>query len=168
MKPGELVIRAVEERDHVAIHEILTSPHVIEGSMRVPYTPLEQTRRRLTPRPGLYQLAAEVGGEVVGFGELVTHPEEPRERHVGEINMVATRADRVAQGVGRALAEALIDLGENWLGLSRLWMIVFTDNARAIALYESLGFEHEGTMRRMRFGPRTWTDAHVMARLRDL
>ena len=45
----DLAIRHVTERDHEAVHEILTSPHVVAGSMRVPLSPLQQTRERLAP-----------------------------------------------------------------------------------------------------------------------
>ena len=160
------VIRAVAERDHEAIHQILTSPHVIAGTMRVPFAGLRQTKERLSPRLGTYQVVAEVAGDVVGFGELVTEPEHPRHGHVGDLNMVATRADSVRQGVGRMLAEALIDLAENWLNLHRLSLIVFSDNEHAIRLYQSLGFEIEGTMRRFGYGNGAWMDAIMMARLR--
>jgi hypothetical protein len=33
----DLVIRHVNEQDLEAVHEILTSPHVLGGSMRVPF-----------------------------------------------------------------------------------------------------------------------------------
>ncbi|GIH25880.1 acetyltransferase [Acrocarpospora phusangensis] len=166
--PGlDLVIRHVGEGDHEAVHAMLTSPHVLAGSLRVPFAPLHQTRARLTPERGVHQLAAEADGQVVGFGELVTYPDEPRQRHSGEINLVATRADHVRRGVGRALMEAMIELAENWLNLSRLTLIVFTDNDHAIKLYQSLGFAIEGTMPRVGYGAGAWMDAHVMGRLRD-
>lgn len=81
--------------------------------------------------------------------------------------MVATHADWARQGIGRQLIEALLDLADNWLGLSRLGMIVFTDNVHAIRLYEQVGFAIEGTMPRVGFGAGAWMDAHVMGRLRD-
>jgi hypothetical protein len=40
----DLVIRHVTDEDVEAVHEILTSPHVVSGSMRVPLSPLRQTR----------------------------------------------------------------------------------------------------------------------------
>jgi L-phenylalanine/L-methionine N-acetyltransferase len=104
---------------------------------------------------------------VVGFGELITYPDEPRYRHTGEINMVATRADSLGKGVGRALMAAMIDLADNWLNLTRLSLIVFTDNTHAIGLYERLGFAIEGTMPRAGYGDGKWMDAHMMGRLRD-
>lgn len=44
--------------------------------------------------------------------------------------------------------ETALDLADNWLGLSRVELTVFTDNATAIALYEKFGFEIEATHRR--------------------
>lgn len=64
----DLVIRHVAEEDVAAVHEILTSPHVVGGSMRVPLAPLRQTRERLAPARGVYQLVAEAEGPVAtGF-----------------------------------------------------------------------------------------------------
>jgi putative acetyltransferase len=162
-----VVIRPVVESDGPALHELLTSRHVARGSMRVPLSSPQQTLDRIKPRTGLYQLAAEADGDLVGFAELVTFPDEPRAKHVGEINMVATRVDRGGQGIGRSLMDALIDLADNWLQIKRLSLVVFTDNAHAVRLYERLGFETEGTMRRLAFGDGRWMDAHLMARLRD-
>ena len=162
----EPVIRAVGDGDLVAVHEILTSHHVVAGSMRVPLAPLHHTRERLSPQAGVHQIVAVVDERVVGFGELVTHPLEPRHRHVGEINLVATHRDWGGQGIGAALMSAMLDLADNWLNLTRLGLIVFTDNTHAVRLYERLGFTIEGTMRRLAFGAGGWLDAHMMGRLR--
>jgi L-phenylalanine/L-methionine N-acetyltransferase len=56
----DLVVRHVADGDVEAVHEILTSPHVVSGSMRVPLAPPRQTRERLTPARGVYQLVAVV------------------------------------------------------------------------------------------------------------
>ena len=45
-------------------------------------------------------------------------------------------------------------------------MTVFTDNARAIALYEKFGFVIEGTHRAALFRNGRFDDVHCMARLR--
>jgi putative acetyltransferase len=163
----EFVIRGVRDQDREAVHAIITSPHVVAGSMRVPYAPLQQTADRLEPRPGLHQLVAEAAGQVIGFAELVTHPTEPRGKHAGDINLVATHADHGGKGVGRALVAALVDVSDRWLNLNRLGLIVFTGNEHARRLYESFGFEHEGTLRRFAYGDGCWMDAHAMARLKD-
>ena len=125
----------------------------------VPFSGIEITRERLGPRPGVYQVVAEIEGQVAGFGELLTQPDEPRQRHVSDINMIATRADWLGQGVGRSLGETIVDLGFNWLNLARLGLIVFTGNDAAIRLYESLGFASREQCRGWASEPATgWTD----------
>jgi hypothetical protein len=41
--------------------------------------------------------------------------------------------------------QALMDLADKWLPVTRIELTVFSDNARAIKLYERFGFEPEGT-----------------------
>jgi putative acetyltransferase len=161
-----VTIRGLEERDDEAVHDLLTSDSVVEGSMRVPYSGLHTTRDRLQPKDGIHHLVAELDGRVVGFAELITYPPEPRHRHVAELNMVCTHPDFQRRGIGRALTEAVIDLADNWLNLRRLSLIVFEDNTHAVRLYEQLGFEHEGVMREFGFKRGAYLDALVMGRLR--
>jgi len=164
--PAEVTIRGLEERDHDAVHAILTSESVIEGTMRVPHSPLQSTKDRLEPKDGVHLLVAEVDDRVVGFAELVGSPSHPRHSHVAELNMVCTHPEFERRGVGRALTEAVLDLADNWLNLRRLTLVVFEDNAHAIRLYEKLGFEHEGVMREFGFKRGSYVGAVVMGRLR--
>ena len=159
-------VRGLEERDHQAVHDILASDAVVEGTMRVPYAPLHTTTSRLRPQDGLHLLVAEVEGRVVGFAELIRSPAQPRHAHVAELNMVCTHPDFGGRGVGRALTGAVIDLADNWLNLHRLGLIVFADNDRAIRLYEQSGFQREGVMREFGFKRGQYVDAVVMGRLR--
>jgi L-phenylalanine/L-methionine N-acetyltransferase len=161
-----VTVRGLEEQDHQAVHDILTSAAVIEGTMRVPYAPLNSTTSRLEPRDGVHLLVAEIAGAVVGFAELVRSPSHPRHAHVAELNLVCTHPDHGGRGVGRALSEAVIDLADNWLNVRRLGLIVFADNQRAIGLYEKLGFVREGVMREFGFRRGEYLDAVVMGRLR--
>jgi putative acetyltransferase len=161
-----VTVRGLEERDHRAVHDILTSAAVIEGTMRLPYAPLHSTTDRLAPKDGVHLLVAEIAGAVAGFAELVRSPSHPRHAHVAELNMVCTHPDHGGRGVGRALTEAVIDLADNWLNVRRLGLVVFADNPRAIGLYERLGFQHEGVLREFGFKRGQYLDAVVMGRLR--
>lgn len=161
------LVRALAVSDTDAVHAILTSPPVIEGTMRIPFAPLSQTQERLAPQPGQHHVVAELDGAVVGFGELLTYPQHPRHAHVGEINMVATRPGFERRGIGRTLTSALVDLGESWLNLRRIALIVFADNPHAIALYEGLGFEREGVLRGFGYRRGEYVDAVMMSRMRD-
>jgi RimJ/RimL family protein N-acetyltransferase len=70
------------------------------------------------------------------------------------------------QGVGRDLMTGL----EAWArsnGLHRLELSVDTENARAIALYEKLGFEREGLKRHAHRVGSQYRDAWLMAKLLD-
>ena len=60
-----------------------------------------------------------------------------------------------------------MDLADHWLNLTRLELIVYTDNAPAIRLYEKFGFVREGLHRRYAYREGTWADVYAMARLRD-
>ena len=99
--------------------------------------------------------------------ELVTWPDEPRHRHVGEVNLVAVHPGWTGRGAGRALMEAAVELADDWLNLRRLSLVVFVDNTVAIEMYRSLGFVVEGTMAEYGFKRGKYIDAHVMARLND-
>ena len=63
------------------------------------------------------------------------------------------------------MLRAALDLAGNWLGLSRIELRVYTDNAAAVALYEKFGFEIEGAHRRYAFRNGRYVDAYSMARV---
>jgi len=109
-------------------------------------------------------LVACVDGEVVGALCLTTF-KAPRRRHAADLGM-AVHDDWQGKGVGSALMEAVIDLADNWLDLSRLELSVYTDNEPGIALYKKFGFEQEGIFRRFAFRDGEFVDAVTMARLR--
>lgn len=162
----QIAVRHAEPDDYEAIHRIFAGPKVVAGTLQLPMTPRETWRKRLLQRPeSLYSLVACMDGEeVVGSLGLETLT-RPRMRHVGTIGM-AVRDDWQGKGIGTALLEAALELADNWLGLTRLELTVFTDNKAGIALYEKFGFEVEGTHRRHAFRDGRFVDAYSMARLR--
>jgi RimJ/RimL family protein N-acetyltransferase len=89
-------------------------------------------------------LKAVVEGRIVG---LVSIRQSPRShvRHVGELGLSVLRAFSGA-GLGRALCERAIAAAAA-LEITRIELKVREDNDRAIRLYESLGFVHEGRLR---------------------
>jgi putative acetyltransferase len=158
-------IRAREPRDAEAIAEIFACPRVIAGTLQLPWRPVEATRERLARHGSeTHGLVAEIDGRVVGT--LSLHVEaNPRRRHSAGIGM-GVHDEFQGRGVGSALLTAAIALGDDWLGLRRIELTVYVDNARAIRLYERHGFEIEGTARDFAFRDGAFVDAHTMARLR--
>ena len=165
MTPGEILIRAQEPEDFEAIAAILTCPSVVAGTLQLPLRSKAERRERLAQQPdGVHRLVAEVDGSVVGTLGLQVGV-NPRRRHCGSIGMAVH--DRFqGQGVGTALLAAAIDLADNWLGLRRLELHVYPDNAAGIRLYEKFGFVIEGTARDFALRDGAFVDALVMARLR--
>jgi RimJ/RimL family protein N-acetyltransferase len=90
-----------------------------------------------------FMLKALVDGVIAGTAGI-TRSKSIRLRHVGQVGISVVRK-HWRQGVGRALMEGVVKEGER-LGLRRLSLLVRSDNVRAIALYESVGFRHEGRL----------------------
>ena len=120
-----------------------------------------------------YYLVAEVGGQVVGYGGLSWAGGPDRPGAVGpnrastlcdvsDIQTVAVASDMRTRGTGRALLARLLAHSDA-LGYASCMLEVRADNAPAIALYESVGFEHL-TVRRRYY--RDGTDALIMRRTR--
>lgn len=162
----DITVRHSEPEDYEALHRIFSGRRAIAGTLQLPLPPAERWRKRLAePSEDLHSLVACVEDEVVGSLGLETHSTRWRMRHTGHIGM-AVRDDWQGKGIGTALMEAALDLADNWLGLTRIELTVYTDNAAGIALYEKFGFEVEGTHRRFAFRDGGYVDAYSMARLR--
>jgi len=134
-------------------------------TLGVPYSSEQAWREELDRRrDDNVSLVACVQGEVVGHLALSIYM-NPRTRHAGHFG-IAVRDDWQGKGIGAELMKACLDLADNWLGLTRLDLRVYVDNAPAISLYKKFGFEIEGTHKRFAFRNGEYVDAHVMARLR--
>lgn len=161
-----VAVRHAEPSDADALHEIFSDPQVAQWLADVPYVSAAQTREQITaPSAGRYMLVACVEGRVGGALALTVNA-APRLRHGARIGPVAVARRDQGRGIGAALMRAAIDLADNWLALVRLDLLVATDNAPAIALYEKCGFVIEGTQRAFAWQGGRYVDAHVMARVR--
>src|SRR5918996_5073427 len=153
-------VRHAEPDDAQAIHRILSGPQAIAGTMQLPLQSLEGVRKRFfsESREDLYHLVACVDEEVVGHLGLETFT-RPRRRHVGQIGM-AVRDDWHGKGAGTALMQAMIELADKWLSLTRIELEVYTDNEPAIRLYKKFDFVIEGTHVNFAYRDGNYVDAH--------
>lgn len=85
-------------------------------------------------------LVASVNGQYAGNCEIRVG--EKRRRHVGEIGISVAKEYR-QEGIGTELLRSLIEEGKK-LGLKLLLLYCFETNARAIHVYETLGFKRAG------------------------
>jgi putative acetyltransferase len=88
-----------------------------------------------------------------------------RQLHVATLGLGVHDA-WTGRGIGTALLTALIDSADNWLGIWRLQLVVYVDNAPALRLYRRFGFEVEGTHRAYALRDGQYVDAYAMARIR--
>lgn len=159
-----LVVRAIRLSDAEGIEALHNQPGYRFGTLRLPYQSPEEVRRFLETRPpGHVGLVATLGGEIVGSAGLERFP--GRRNHAGYIGM-GVHDGHVGRGIGTALLRALLDTADNWLALKRVELTVYTDNARAVALYERHGFEIEGRLRSYAFRDGAFVDAYAMGRVR--
>ena len=161
-----LIIRRAEADDGTAVAELFRSFTVYAGTLQVPYPSREYWRRRITENPeSSYYLLGIVEERVVGMVSIHTS-HRPRRKHAGAIG-ICVHEEWQGKGVGASLMQAILDLADNWLNLTRLELEVYADNEAAIRLYERFGFEVEGTLRQHAFRDGRYVDSKVMARLLD-
>ena len=158
-------IRAPKPEDVAPLTAVTNLPGVRAGTLRFPFTGEAFMRQRLLePASHVTPLVACWDGAPVGQGSLMLNG--GRQRHSGAI-FLFVHDDFWGRGIGRALLEALIDLADNWHGLTRLQLEVATHNARAVKMYEAAGFEIEGTLRGDTINAGRLDDSHVMGRIRS-
>lgn len=160
-----LILRAAQMSDAQAMTDISNQPGVRRGTLRIPFESVDLWQGRLAAREssGVRLIVAELDGKVVAYAGLNPH-QMPRVSHSADIG-ISVADDHTGKGIGKVMLAALIDLAENWLGLRRLELDVFVDNAPAIALYEHFGFVREGVKAKAALSDGVFKDVAMMARL---
>jgi len=108
--------------------------------------PLDSTREFVMNNiaKGYPQFVAVAGGEVVGWCDVIPKS-RPIHAHSGVLGMALLPPFR-GRGHGAALIQATLSEARR-IGLVRFELTVHSDNERAIALYERVGFKKEGTLK---------------------
>ena len=161
---AEIFLRAARPSDAEAVAALQSLPGVRFGTLRLLYPSAEDIAKWLARQSDHDRdlvVCADV--EIIAIGGL--HRSFGRRGHVGSLGM-AVHDGWIGKGIGTRLLTALVDRAENWLGLTRIELTVFTDNASAIALYRKFRFEVEGTHWRYALRDGVLVDAFSMARLK--
>jgi putative acetyltransferase len=169
-EPGKraegIVIRAARVADFEGVAAISAMPGFRHGTLRLPFRSPDETRRFLeSVGPDDLSLVAERDGAIIGAAGWRRN--KGRRAHVADIGM-GVHDDHAGRGIGTALLAALVDAADRWYGVRRLALAVYTDNARAIALYRRFGFEEEGIARGDAFRDGRYVDTLQMARIRPV
>lgn len=80
-------------------------------------------------------------GKMIGFGILKFFLKKTR-KHVCQFGMVINDLHQ-GRGYGKALGEHVISWAKKH-NFKKVWLNVYSDNAKAIKLYKNLGFQREG------------------------
>lgn len=159
--PPQLTVRSIRPSDAEAIAELYALPGFRFGTLRMPHPSPEAIRAWIDKIAG-HSLVILAEGQLVASGGLTCH--DGRRSHAGSIGM-GVHDDWTGRGIGARLLAELLDIADNWLGLRRIELTVYTDNAPAVALYRKHGFVVEGCLRRFALRDGILVDAYSMARL---
>jgi len=124
--------QALPAHDLLFTYRDISQPRVIKAWLR------EAVERRRMP-----SLVARLGGQIVGCTALI-HDDLSWSPHVGELRVVVGPAAR-GLGLGRQLIQDCFAQALS-LGLEKLTAQMTTDQTRAIAMFESLGFRPEALL----------------------
>ncbi|MDX8346950.1 GNAT family N-acetyltransferase [Cognatiyoonia sp. IB215446] len=162
----DIFVRPVEPEDAPGVTALMNLPGYRWGTMRLPYQSVSTTRQKMsTSGPNFVCLVATSKEEIVGMASLTRF--EGRRSHVGAVGM-GVHDSYVGHGLGTRLLTSLLEVADDWWALRRIELTVNTDNARAIGLYERMGFEREGVLRDYALRGGEFIDAVSMARLAKL
>jgi L-phenylalanine/L-methionine N-acetyltransferase len=142
---AQIEIRRMEPGDAAGVAETFRSRSAAAGTLQNPYPSVADWTRRLAANDPAadYAFVALADGVIVGHAGLKRGSPNPRRSHVWHLG-IAVAEPWQRQGIGTCLMETLIDLADHWLGVLRIELTVYCDNAHAVALYERFGFVIEG------------------------
>ncbi len=156
----EVVIRTAVQEDAAGVRRVIDSvarerKYLLNTEA---YWSVEAQRQWLASveRAGGTMLVAEApDGEIVAWADL-SRPTAALAHHTATLG-TGVRRDYRDAGLGRALLTAIAEEARG-LGIEKLELQVRSTNARAIHLYESLGWEREGVSPRAYKQDRVYED----------
>jgi putative acetyltransferase len=162
----EISIRRADPEDFELVTRIFEDDSTTSGTLQTPFPSKERWRKLMAePADGDYLLLAFVDNQIAGLAGLHPVGRSPRRAHARMLSICVVKPYQ-GKGVSTRLMQALMDLADKWLPVTRIELTVFSDNARAIKLYERFGFVAEGTHKAYALRDGVHADTLAMARIR--
>jgi RimJ/RimL family protein N-acetyltransferase len=165
-------LRAIERTDLERYVEWFNDPEVTQHLMR--HLPLSlaaeeqwfenMQKQEEESRP--LAIEAKDGDQWVHIGGAGIHDIDWQARR-GELGISIGDKRYWNKGFGTDSVRALLRHGFECLNLHRIFLRVFEDNERAIAVYERLGFKEEGRLREHSYRGGSYLDTIIMGILRS-
>lgn len=154
MENSSILIREAKKSDAVPIIDYLKqiageSDFLTFGSIEELHLTIEKeeaTFEEYVKRENALYLVAEYGGQIAGTLNFDGGTKK-RTAHTGEFG-ISVRQDFWSKGIGRALIARMIEWSRETKMIRKINLRARSDNARAIHLYKSFGFEEEGVVTR--------------------
>ena len=161
-----IAIRRADPEDFGLVTRIFEDESTTSGTLQTPFPSKERWKKLMAePAEGDYLLLAFVDGEIAGLAGLHPVGKSPRRAHARMLS-ICVIAPFQGKGVSTKLMQALMELADKWLPVTRIELTVFSDNVRAIKLYERFGFVAEGTHKAYALRDGAYADTLAMARVR--
>lgn len=136
------------------------SSYEIEASARA-----DKYRDRLLGLPDNFVLGACDGDQLIGIGGFFRET-APKRQHIGSVWGVYVTAAFRGRGIGRRLLAQVIERARELPDLEHILLSVTSDNAAAVALYRSFGFEAWGTEpAALKYEGVDYDETHMLLRL---
>lgn len=170
MTTSKLIIRQLQEKD---AHALLTylqtifdeAPFLVTTNRDFNQT-VEQQRQwitQFTANDLNYGIIALLDGNIVGFLSFQNGGRE-RTKHTGSFGITVMQQAR-GKGIGTKMLQQLLDWTTAHPTIEKICLEVFSQNKKAIELYEKLGFGHEGSLKRaIKYEDGTYDDLLLMAK----
>lgn len=162
------IIYRTEQKHADGIQKLYTEPSVYSQTLHLPSQSTDNWKKRLSNIPEhMHSFVAIIQNheqeKVVGNIALSVET-NPRRKHTGHF-VIAVSEEFQGQGIGKALLNTILDLADDWLNLKRVELMVYTDNQKAIHLYQKFGFHIEGEHQAFAFRHGEFVNAYTMARI---
>lgn len=162
-----VVLRAIEREDLPNYVQWFNDPVVLEYFGQ--YAPLslaeeEQWYEQMLQDQKQRNFAIEYQGQHIGGAGFCNIDWRNQSSEVG---LLIGTTELWDHGLGREVLKVLLDFGFYQMNLHRIHLRVYAEHRRAVHLYETLGFQHEGRWRDAEFRHGRFQDMLWMGILRD-